>query len=638
MARNNDITSTEKLLDVIRDKKDEAPSPSPAPPKVQVPKKNVVAFSPKKSGSRTMNVGIDAGHEFIRLVKTVRTTDGKWKLLDARKLPYPVGVTKGTPELITFLRDELAKFGCSAKDNCGLWMIMSAAEVEVRHIRIPKVAKKQIANAVYWGMRKEYSFDEKENIFDFEVQGEVIDQGIPKLSVMAYTAPKKVVDETRRQFAQAGIPLDGMVITPFAVQNIFRTGWMAAAKETVASLFIGNEFSRIDVYSKGNLVMSRGIKTGVRSMVEALMETYNDERRPDPDAPSGRRVMTFEEARQIVFGLSPESPTKEERERSGLTEQDVFKMLEPALERLARQVERTFEYFMTNVSNDRVEQIFVSSVMNVYRPMLDYVGEQLAIERDIFDPLDPKFADIPSNLNLTPSERIAFMPALGVALSDNAHTPNVIFTYQQKEEAEQIQKINRFIFGGFIAGLAVCALIFGYQFLQMSQKKDAIGKLEAKLAQFSPQVTQSMVSDLLASMKQRRDVLHDYSVRYLGMAIIGELTALTPPDIRLLSVKSGLDYPVAAKTASTPQAQGAAPATPPPPQAGAPAAAGTAAKEMLLEGLIFGDAATFESQLFRYRVALENSPLFKSVTVKKQDLEPFRKGRVLHFIISMQIG
>jgi Tfp pilus assembly PilM family ATPase len=633
LARNDDITSTEKLLDVIRNKKDEAPSPPPLSVQAPKPKKNIVAFTPPKAGSRTMNVGIDTGHEFVRFVKTVRTADGKWKLLDVRKLPYPVGVTKGTLEFATFLREELTKFGCSAKDNCGVWLIMSAAEVEVRHIRIPKVAKKQIANAVYWGMRKECSFDEKECIFDFEVQGEVVDQGIPKLAVMAYTAPKKEVEDTQRQFAQVGIPLEGLVITPFAIQNIFRTGWMGTAKETVASLFIGNEFSRIDVYSRGNLVMSRGIKAGVRSMVEALMETYNDERRPDPDAPTGRRVMTFDDARRIVFGLSPEAPSQEDRERAGLTEQEVLKMLEPALERLARQAERTFEHFMTNVSNERVEQIFVSSVMNVYRPMLDYVGEQLAIERNVFDPLDPKVADIPTSLNLSPSERIAFMPALGVALSDNTYTPNVIFTYRQKDDAEQVQKINRNILGGFIACLAVCALVLGYQFLQMSQKKEAVAKLETRLAQFSPQVSQSMIKDLLASLKQRREALHDYSVRYLGMAVLGELAALTPADIRLLSVKSGLDYPVIAIPAAGQQAQ--APASPPPPKAGA---AGTPEKEMALEGLVFGDPATFESQLFRYRVALESSLLFKNVTVKKQDLEPFRKGRVLHFIISMQIG
>ncbi len=631
MARNDDITSTEKLLDVIRDKKDEAPSPAPPAAGAQEPK--VVPFSRKKTGPRAMNVGIDAGHEFVRFVKTMRGPDGKWKLLDARRIAYPFGLVKNTPEYAAFLREELTKFGCSAKDDCGVWLIMSAADVEVRHFRIPKVARKQVENAVFWSMRKELTFDEKDSVFDFELQGEVIEQGIPKLAVMAYLVPRGEVDDTRKLFAQAGIPLEGLVITPFAVQNIFRTGWLGAARGTVASLFIGNEFSRIDVYSKGNLVMSRGIKTGVRSMVESLMETYNDERRPEPESATGYRVLTFDEARRIVFGLSPDTPS-DDMTRAGLDEAGAFQMIEPALERLARQVERTFEYYLTNVSSDRIEHIYVSSVMSVYRPMLDYVGDQLAIERDIFDPLNPQVADIPASLKLSPSDRIAYVPALGVALSDNAHTPNALFTFREREEAIQVSRINRFILMGFVAAVAVCALVFGFQFNQMSQKKDSVAKMEAKLAQFSPVVDQAKVTDLLASMKQRREVLKGYSERYLGVAVLGELTALTPEEIKLVSVKSGLAFPAAAPA---PVAGQAAPPPPPPPPAGAPAA-GVSGQDMVLEGLVFGDPATFESQLFRYRVALENSPLFKNVTVKKQDLEPFRKGRVLHFTINMQIG
>jgi len=363
------------------------------------------------------------------------------------------------------------------------------------------------------------------------------------------------------------------------------------------------------------------------------METYNDEHRPDPDSTTGYRVMTFDEARRCVFGLGggPEAPP--DWQNAGLTEPDVFRMIEPALERLARQVERTFEHYSTNVSGERIEQILVSSVMTIYQPMLDYIGDQLAIERDVFDPLDPKVADIPTSLSLSTSERIAFVPALGVALSDNAHTPNALFTYRQREEAVQIKLINRFILTGFLVAAAACLIILGFQFQQMGQKKESVAKLEARLAQFTPTLTQTTISDMVASMKQRRDVLRGYSERYLGMAVLGELTALTPAEIRLISLKSGLAFP---STAASGQAPGQA--APPQPAAGAPAAKGAPSQDISLEGLVMGDPASFESQLFRYRVALENSPLFKNVSVKKQDLEPFRKGRVLHFTINLQIG
>ena len=52
--------------------------------------------------------------------------------------------------------------------------------MNVRHIVIPKVAKKQIENAVYWTIKKETPFDDKDTVFDFEIQREVTEQGIGK--------------------------------------------------------------------------------------------------------------------------------------------------------------------------------------------------------------------------------------------------------------------------------------------------------------------------------------------------------------------------------------------------------------------------------------------------------------------------
>ena len=95
------------------------------------------------------------------------------------------------------------------------------------------------------------------------MQGEIVDQGKPKYSVMVYTAPKAEIERIKTIiFDDMGINLAGITIVPFAMQNIFRSKWMPATEEIFASLFIGNNFSRIDVYNKENLVMTRGIKTG----------------------------------------------------------------------------------------------------------------------------------------------------------------------------------------------------------------------------------------------------------------------------------------------------------------------------------------------------------------------------------------
>ena len=98
------------------------------------------------------------------------------------------------------------------------------------------------------------------SIFDFELQGEIVDQDKTKYSVMVYTAPKTSIEEVKTLFSNMGITLAGITTSPFAIQNIFRSKWMSASEEIFASLFIGKDYSRIDVYKKENLVMSRGFK------------------------------------------------------------------------------------------------------------------------------------------------------------------------------------------------------------------------------------------------------------------------------------------------------------------------------------------------------------------------------------------
>ena len=93
--------------------------------------------------------------------------------------------------------------------------MMPTARVDVRHVRIPKVTKKQTDNVVYWTAKKEAPFDEKEMIFDFKLQGEVVEQGIPKLAAMVYTAPRQEVEELKNLFSRIGWPLKGIRIRPF---------------------------------------------------------------------------------------------------------------------------------------------------------------------------------------------------------------------------------------------------------------------------------------------------------------------------------------------------------------------------------------------------------------------------------------
>ena len=623
MARLSDTTSTEKLLDVIRGRKDEAPPipvrvDKPVPPKtgrLKIPLPKLIKLG------KSSTIGIDIGHDYLRLVQVEETAGGKLQIVARRRFAVPPKVTRDGPEFAAFLKSALASV-CGAGKPPDLWVNMSSGRVDVHHIRIPKVSKKQLSNVVYWTAKKENPFDEAEMVFDFETQGEVIDQGIPKTAVMVYTAPRQEIEELKALFSRIGRTLTGISTVPFSVQNLFRIGWIPSPEGTVANLFIGNDFSRIDVYSAENLVMTRGIKAGLNSMAEALVDRFN-ELRQDPETPE----LTIEQSLKIIRSLSSDSaPLQESDAGVDVPKEDVFAMVQPALERLSRQVERTIEHYATMMPGERIVRIYVSSAMNLYPPVIEYVGSQLGISNAILDPLGEQnpvaCPDVEDDGCL--SERIAFGPALGLALSDCDHTPNLMFTYREKEKQTSIQRINQTIFAGFMAVVLICSAVFIYQNQVISQKKAEIMRLEAQFAGLGPPVDRSQLLKLAAKVKQRNELSRVYADRYLGMVLISELAALTPKNVRFTDLKISLGPPAATAAAETGAAEKKEAAKP-------------RVEEIIVEGLILGERQMFETSMAGYTMSLEASPLFRQVSIQKNSVEPYLEGEALHFVLSIKV-
>ena len=635
MSRLKEITSTEKLLDFIRNKKSEAPVPPSKPTRLLPPFRMFQTFRIKfKPQTKAVTIGVDIGHQSLRLVKTIKKDDSTWELLDYRSVPFSHISSRKSPEFANFLRSEMSAF-CGEGRDMNLWAIMSAAKVNVRHIRIPKVAKKQIENAVYWTIKKETPFDDKDTIFDFELQQEITEQGVKKWLVMVYTAPREEVNEISKLFSQVGLPLTGISITPFAFQNITNTGWIPAADGSIASLFIGNDFSRIDIYDQGKLVMTRGIKAGINSMVELLMERLMVLRREKSEVDAIVPLISTEEVRKVLFSFSPDSlPLTEGEAGYGLTEEEKFDVILPALERVVRQVERTFEHYTIHLKNKKVGRIYVSTAMNVYRPFIEYVGEQLGVESDVLDPLTLQFQEPNRDFQQTSlSERVASIPALGLALSNNDYTPNLLFRFKDKEKAVQTVRIDRIASMVMIAAVLVASVFFLYQVQAAYQKKAAITKLESQLLQYHPRVDRNIVAQLSAGAKDEQQMKRAYGERYLGMAVISELAALTPSNIRLITVKANLAGAASVKAGEPAKEAGKEPAK----EAGKDAA-GIVAKSVVIEGVIFGERKMLDSMLAGYVTKLESSPIFRLINIQKNSVEPFKKNDVLHFILDVKIG
>ena len=510
MAKKDEISSTEKLLGLIRQKENNEATTTETEPSgtFEAPSQptilsNVVPMR-KKAG-----VGIDIGYHELKLAMVNQVSDKRQELLDFISIPYEAGITPTSPKFPNFLRDTLKAF-CGKTKKIALWNAISSAKVETRNLKIPKVSKKQIDNAAYWTLKKDISFNEEEMIFDYEVLGDVVEDGINKIEVLAYIAPRQDIAQQKNLFDKIGFPLTGISIIPFALQNLFRTDVVDTLGKDICSLFIGRDWSRIVIYSNGNLVLSRGIKAGIRSMIEAIAQEISKSKvdiaqqsvEPSESSIFGIEdesyILDIDEARKIFFNhISNTEPIRLEETGHVLRAHDVFGMIQPALERLVKQVERTLSHYYLHFNKERVSKVYVSGQMSIYERLFIFMKEQLDIPIDTMNPFSAKLnylgiAAIPETL----SDKEAFAPAIGMALSNNTLTPNFIHTYKDKQLTENARKVNQGILASIVFFLAVCFGLFLWGNNLIDRKEVELVKLQTEIEKFKPLVNKNLIVDL----------------------------------------------------------------------------------------------------------------------------------------------
>lgn len=609
MGKKEELTATDKLLQVIKGKEPEAEKPTPAQsiPSAKPPASSKISQLFYSKEKRSINIGIDIGENRLRLVKTSKKSAREWQILDTASFDYPNGVAKGSVAHKQFIEGKIKTF-CNVNE-CNLWALISSANVEIRHLRIPKVAKKDVSNAVYWTFKKEFPYDENEFTMDYEIRDEILVGGSAKLSVMAYIAPKAEIAALSRLFLDMGLSLSGITIQSFAVQNILRSKDQISS-DTLAFLYIGLDSSRIDIYSRGNLTMTRGIKAGTHSMAEAL---YDGLKQSHIDCSYESAVKKIEDLG--LGNLQSDSTTNE------LSSEQIFDFLAPALDRIVRQVERTFDYYRDNLGQGAVQSIMISGLMNAYEPLANYFGNQLGLVTQLCDPAGKEMFNQATALSrLKLSERMAFIPALGAACSESGISPNLMYGYRDKESNITIKKINKAVIAGFCVLILICGGYFLSQNIVYSQKKAELKGLESKLASFSSAINRNTLMMMADQIQKNRILSQSVAERYQNMALMGEISSITPREIKLIRLDIGSSSEAAKDASDKAKSQS------------------VSKGEITIEGIIQGEPGNVESVLTGYTFKLDSSPLFENITVQKNSVIPFVGKQALQFVVSAKIS
>ncbi|WP_243358206.1 hypothetical protein [Fundidesulfovibrio terrae] len=623
-----------------------------------------------QASSKNVRIGVEVTDSQVRMVK-LTLASGRARSLEFKTVSIPEQ-GPDAPELSLVLRLALKEF--LGKADADVWAMVSGESADLRFLQVPKTGKKQLTNAIYWTARKEAAFDDAEVVFDYELQGEIMEKGAPKLSVLAYTVKREEFEKLRNLFLQAGYPLAGLTLPSIAMRDLLRGGWVENGGQTRACLHLGGDYSRLEIFGGGALQFVRVLKGGLSAMAQALSDESKEYTpsapKAEPEPQPGEAVavvpeepvfspaitielesmdggapaetvrpkgLSVDEARLLLEnlaggreGLPPGHPGRD------FSSGDILEMLKPAWERLLRQVQMTFSHHAVTLGNEQVGSLILSGPLGAEPGLLDHLSEKLGVPCSHLDPLSP------DNLgrlqiaapSLTLAERLPYSLVLGLTWAVRSAC-NLLYTYKQKEEEDRVAGLNKIVALCWL-GAAVSMLgVLVWQQTQAYWKREELSALERRLGEYQPLVDMPLLLGTGSKVRQSVDNMRRFAARNLASAVLRDVTDLTPENVRLFNVTLDLGTPDEQPQLGAAQDAQAKPGQPKP---GLKPNTRENLDTLTLEGYVKGDSQILESLLSAYLVRLRTSPLLGEPSVSKRSLELTAAGEdVLRFTLTCQV-
>ncbi|SDU10576.1 type IV pilus biogenesis protein PilM [Desulfobacula phenolica] len=529
-----------------------------------------------------LNAGVWITHRDITLVMTSDKAGAVKKVLVKwQHILLPPNLQPDSNDFSAFLGTCLDNF-LEDKKKISIWCAMDSSSLNIRNITIPDVPHPKIANAAFWGLKKETDFNENREIFDFEILGDITIEGIKKKNLLVFSVPTDQVRSLEKIFERAGYGLAGVTATPFAVQNFIRTGQILVDAPYFSIINISRKNSDIYCFSQSGILLIRTLRTGSLSLVEELdtsMET-------DP-----------------VDYLSSSI-------KNGTNE---FSRIKENSERLISKIVRTGDYCTNNYTgNIPIQRYLFYGDTDYCEPFMHQVSVMIPAPVDI---LDPVVAVLPgsdeSGLPAIAQQRNCVLTAFGIALSGNDITPNFIFTFDDRQRAKKQKKITM---ATVMAGIILLVICFCAHFLlNVTYEKNlsALVQLNQEQTQFKHDIQTQTITDAIDKAEKQSSARTQYIDNYLPLAVIYDICHFTPEHIDLTSMT--YDQIKEKKNSDM------------------------IFQKLFIEGRVSAHQYVLDSELGSYILKLSGSPVFGDIKITDKRIYQDGKNKKLFFKATLEV-
>ena len=268
---------------------------------------------------------------------------------------------------------------------------LSGNAVIVKKITLPQMSETELAESIYWEAEQYIPFDIQDVNLDYQILDKG-DSGKGTMDVLLVAAKKEKIADYTGVIAQAGRSAVVVDVDAFALQNAYEVNYGIEPGAIVALLNAGASATNINILNGDQSVFTRDISMGGNAYTEALQKELN---------------LPFDLADQLKRGMPVD----------GVTYDDAKPVLRAVTENVMLEIQKTFDFFKTTASSDRIDRIMLSGGASRAEGFTEMLSERFNVPVEGLDPFkrvsfDTKKYQVESAAEIAPTAAVA----VGLAL------------------------------------------------------------------------------------------------------------------------------------------------------------------------------------------------------------------------------
>lgn len=248
-------------------------------------------------------------------------------------------------------------------------------------IKFPAIPIKELKEVVMHDAERYIPFPIQDVYIDFQVTGEVEEEGMSKYDVLLVTAQKQLIDTYLETLAQADLELVAVDVASFAVMRAISGLNTEMPEEEEDQLnvliLIRGETTDLNVIQNGAPLFSRSIPLGSSTFIETIASNMG---------------LDLEEAVKLFERL--EIPVIGDEEFEDPLVEQAAEEVRYLLKDLTNEIQKSIEYFHQSQQEFmRIQHLILADRGAKIKNLDQYFSHQLGIDVEIADPIKPLYFD-----------------------------------------------------------------------------------------------------------------------------------------------------------------------------------------------------------------------------------------------------